>query len=99
MGNDSKMKANTIFSKEIKEEDALIEHWDKYIGKNILKGIEILVNLSDNFECIVCPYSQNYTTKGSLAYHLRFKHYKNTVEYIRKNIITKTSDELGDLLD
>ena len=93
------MKGNTIFSKEIKEEDTSEDFWNKYIGKNILKGIKILVFLSENLECIVCPYSRKYNSKGSLSYHLRFDHYHSTVNYIRKNIITKNPEELGDLLN
>jgi len=92
------LKGYTIFSKNIILEYAIIYFWNKYIGKNILKGIEILVGLSDDLECLVCPNSRNYQSKGSLSYHYRFDHYNKTVDYIRENIVTKNPDELGDLL-
>jgi len=92
------LKGYTIFSKNIILEDTITDFWNKYIGKNILKGIEILVILSDDLECLVCPNSRNYQSKGSLSYHYRFDHYHKTVDYIRENIITKNSDELRDLL-
>ena len=89
----------TLWSKEIKKEYAMEEFWNKYIGKHILKGIQVLVNHSENFECVVCPFSRKYNTKGSLSHHLRFDHYQNTVDYIRTNIITKNPDEFGGLLN
>lgn len=82
----------TLYSKEIKKEFATEEQWNKYIGTNILKAIQFLVDKSENLQCMVCPFSRNYNSKGSLTHHLRYDHYNSTVDYIREKIVlTKRS--------
>ena len=90
----------TIFSSIIKKEIADKIFWQYYIKKNIGKGIAILVSISKDLHCVVCgELSLNYTTKASLAKHVQFAHFWNTVDYILENIISKKPDELEEMMD
>lgn len=90
----------TIFSSEIKKETADVNFWKWYIRKNILKGITILVSITNNLHCVVCgELSQNYESKSSLAKHLQFEHFWKTVDFILENIMTKEPDELEKMIN
>ena len=85
----------TIWSNNVKKETALYEFCKGYVRKNILKGINILVILSDDLHCLVCGnISRNYKSEGSLAYHLQFDHFYQTIDYILNKIVTLEPDKL-----
>lgn len=96
MGHDCQLNTiHTIWSSPIKKETASHRFCRDYVKKNILKGIKILVILSDDLHCLVCGnISRNYKSKGSLAYHLQFDHFWQTVDYIINKILTMEPDKL-----
>ena len=85
----------TVWSNNIKKETASYRFCKNYVRKNILNGIKILVILSDDLHCPVCGnISRNYKSKGSLAYHLQFDHFHQTIDYIINKILTMNPNKL-----
>ncbi len=69
-----------------------------YGFRNLDKIVTIFVNVTDEFKCVVCgDESLNYTSKSSLAKHIRY-HARATVEFWLKHFISKTPEELESIL-
>ncbi len=69
--------------------------WLGFLYLNLENIIRIFVNITDNFNCIVCgDLSLNYTSKSSLATHLRNQHLRATVNFWLNYFISKSPEEL-----
>lgn len=89
------MKRWNHFTKFPYEEDTLVNNWRMLVYRNFDKTIRILIELSENLECVICQdLSLNYTTKPSLANHYLYVHKRKTTDYFLDYVATKTPDEL-----
>jgi len=90
-----------IFAKTPYYEDATIEQWRFLIYRNFDKTIKILVGLSKDLNCLLCgDLSKNYNFESKLAGHYRYGHNKKPIaNYTIENVLNKSPDELGDLLN
>jgi hypothetical protein len=72
--------------------------WLGFLLSNLDKIVTIYVNVTDDFKCIVCKdESLNYTSKSSLARHIRH-HARDSVEFWLKYFISKTPEELESMI-
>ena len=73
--------------------------WWSFLQRNFDSVLNILVELSKDLHCIVCGnLSTNFTSKGSLASHIRY-HRTESLNYYLDNVIQKTPDELEELIE
>ena len=73
--------------------------WWSFLQRNFDSVLNILVGISNNLHCIVCAdLSRNYSSKGSLASHIR-SHRVETVNYYLDNVIQIEPEDLESMLE
>ncbi len=72
--------------------------WLGFLYRNLDKVVAILVEITDDFSCKVCgDLSLNYTSKSSLANHMRH-HARATIEFWLKYFINISPEDLESMI-
>jgi hypothetical protein len=87
-----------LFSNVTDSVDATFKQIEIYINGNFSKVIKLLIAIYGK-HCIVCDYvSPEFRKDSGVAEHYYSRHRKETVVFVRDNILTKSVDEIGELL-
>ncbi|MBL7002370.1 MAG: hypothetical protein ISR80_06420 [Nitrosopumilus sp.] len=72
--------------------------WLGFLLANLDNIVAVFVNITDEFKCVVCgDISLNYTSKSSLARHIRY-HSRSTIDFWLNYFITKSPEELESMI-
>lgn len=79
--------------------DATFKQIEIYNNRNFNKLIKLLIAIYGK-HCVICDYiSPDFRKDSGVAEHYYSRHRKDTLEFFRDNIMTKSPDMIQDMID
>lgn len=93
------MRVVKLFSSVPDRVDATFKQIEIYINRNFNKVIKLLIVIYGR-HCVICDYASSTFRKDSdVTDHYYSRHRKDTIGFVRDNILIKTPEEIQEMID